>query len=383
MVRVVDHIEAIGATAWNACAGTEHPFTQFAFFKALEQTQCVGEHAGWYPQYLVLSHNTSEDMTPDTILGVCPAFVKTHSQGEYVFDHGWADAFERAGGRYYPKLQVSVPFSPVTGPRLLVPGGAHQADHKRALAEGLKSLTKKLTLSSIHATFLQSDDLSVLTHQDYLIREDRQFHWSNAGYEDFAGFLSTLNSRKRKDLRKERAQAVENGLSIHWLSGTDLTEDVWRAFYTFYMDTGQRKWGTPYLNLDFFLQLSEDMADQIVLIMAQRAGKWIAGAMNMVGSDTLYGRYWGCIEYHPCLHFEVCYYQAIDYAIAHGLSRVEAGAQGGHKMARGYVPTPTYSAHWFPHAGFQNAIAHYLSQERDMVALDTARLDRHTPYKKS
>lgn len=375
-MELVRSLEAIDPTEWATCAATDHPFVHYDFLRAMETSEAVGARAGWLPHYLVLKDPT------EGLKGIAPMYIKTHSQGEYVFDHGWADAYDRAVGQYYPKLQVSVPFTPVTGPRLLVADDAFADVHRQALAEGLKSATQQLELSSVHVTFLNAQDRQALQAAGFDIREDRQFHWENQNFETFDAFLETLNSRKRKEVKKERRQAVEADITIHWLTGDQLTPDVWDAFYAFYLDTGRRKWGTPYLNLDFFQTISQILSDKIVLIMAQRAGRWVAGALNMIDGTTIYGRYWGSVEYHPSLHFEICYYQAIDYAIAHHLQRVEAGAQGGHKLARGYAPTTTYSAHWFPHAGFRDAIAQYLERERDMVAEDNAYLTERTPFKK-
>ncbi len=316
-----------------------------------------------------------------TLLGAAPCYLKSHSMGEYVFDHSWADAYTRAGGRYYPKLQVAVPFTPATGPRLLVPNGS-QADGVRSyLIAGLRALRDQTGASSIHATFLQDADLEALTSEEFLRRDDQQFHWFNEGYKDFDGFLEALASRKRKAIRRERRDALANGISVEWLTGTDITEAHWDAFFAFYMVTGSRKWGRPYLYRRFFSLIGERMADLVLLVMAKRNGRYIAGAINFIGAKRLYGRNWGCIEDHPFLHFEVCYYQAIDFAIARGLDRVEAGAQGEHKLARGYKPVITSSAHDIADPSLRRAIRAYLDQERLYVSEAADELSGATPFK--
>jgi predicted N-acyltransferase len=394
-IRVVPKLAEIGREAWDACAnpGWDHsdaggdaeavsqrtpynPFLSWDFLQALEESGSVSERTGWAPRHLLLEGTGGP-------LGVAPCYLKSHSQGEYVFDWGWADAYERAGGRYYPKLQVSVPFTPVTGPRLLTPPGPGAEDRKRLLAAGLVELCRRSGVSSAHLTFLPETEAVLLGEMGFLQRTDQQFHWTDHGYGDFEGFLQALASRKRKALRKERREALQAGIEIEWLSGSDLTEAVWDAFFAFYMDTGSRKWGRPYLNRRFFSLLGERMADRVLLIMAKRGGRRIAGAFNLLGSDTLYGRYWGAVEEHPFLHFEVCYYQAIDYALAHGLGRVEAGAQGPHKLARGYLPQTTYSAHYIPDPGFRRAVEAYLKQERREVALQGEILAEHAPFRRA
>jgi predicted N-acyltransferase len=316
------------------------------------------------------------------IVGAVPCYAKSHSQGEYVFDRGWAEAYERAGGRYYPKLQVSVPFTPATGPRLLVRQGASAAAVRPALATGLVALCQRLETSSVHVTFLPETEWDVLAEQGFLQRTDQQFHWENAGYSSFEDFLAALSARKRKTIRRERKEALQNGISIHWLTGSDLTEAVWDAFFDFYMDTGSRKWGRPYLTRAFYSLVGEKMRDRILLVMARRAGRWIAGAINFIGADTLYGRHWGAVEQHPFLHFEVCYYQAIDFALSRGLARVEAGAQGEHKLARGYLPVTTYSAHYIMDTGLRRAVADYLTHERAYVAAAGTELASLAPFRK-
>ena len=379
-LRVEPGLAAIPASAWDACANpdpaTFNPFVAHAFLKALEDAKCVGGRSGWVPQHLTVAD-------PAGHLAACmPAYVKTHSQGEYVFDHGWAEAYGRAGGQYYPKLQVAVPFSPVPGPRLLVKPGVNCDHNARLLAMGAIELAKRLELSSVHVTFAKETEWHLLAGQGYLKRTDQQFHWLNQGYATFDDFLASLSSRKRKAIRKERAQAVSAGLDVIHLQGAAITEAHWDAFFAFYLDTGSRKWGRPYLNRRFFSLLGQAMADRCLLIFAMRDGQPIAGALNMIGGDCLYGRYWGATEQHPCLHFELCYYQAIDYAIRHKLARVEAGAQGEHKLARGYLPAATYSAHWIADPGLRRAIARYLDEERRAVEEHREMLAEYGPYRK-
>jgi hypothetical protein len=393
-LRVVSSISAISAEDWNACALDEavkvesqdlpasvrgyryNPFISHEFLEALERSRSVGRHAGWDPRHLV-----AED-PQGRIVGVVPCYLKSHSRGEYVFDRGWAEGYERAGGSYYPKLQVSVPFTPATGPRLLVRPGPKAQQVEATLAAGLVALCGELETSSVHLTFLPESQARLLAAQGFLLRTDQQFHWTNAGYATFDDFLAALASRKRKTIRRERAEAVAPGISIHWLKGKDLTEDIWDAFFAFYMETGSRKWGRPYLTREFYSLVGQSMADRILLVMAKRSGRWIAGAINFIGPDTLYGRHWGAIEHHPMLHFEVCYYQAIDYAIAHGLRRVEAGAQGEHKLARGYMPATTYSAHFIADPALRRAVADYLKHERAYVAAEGAQLAAFAPFRK-
>lgn len=402
-VRLVSSIAEIDRAAWDECANPgwhEHasvagalprscstarraynPFLAWDFLEALERSGSVSRRTGWEPRHAIL-HEAGEagaaSMPPSAVM---PCYVKSHSQGEYVFDWGWADAFERAGGRYYPKLQVSVPFTPVTGPRLLARAGAGEENRKRTMAVALMEMTRRLGASSAHVTFLPEEDAALLGDMGFLRRTDQQFHWTDEGFGDFNGFLAALASRKRKAIRKERSEALSNGIEIVWLTGGDVTEAAWDAFFAFYMDTGSRKWGRPYLNRRFFSLLGERMADKVLLIMAKRKGRFIAGALNMIGSDTLYGRYWGAIEEHPCLHFEVCYYQAVDFALAHGLGRVEAGAQGAHKLARGYLPKTTHSAHYIVDPNFRRAVANYLESERREVAFQGELLAERGPFR--
>jgi uncharacterized protein len=375
-VRIADGVSGIGAAAWNACANPEglpspHPFTRFEFFEALEASGSASARTGWQPAHLVLEEK-------DTVTGILPAYLKSHSQGEYVFDHPWADALERAGGDYYPKLQCSVPFTPVSGPRILT----DNADNRAVLLKAGKAATDQIGASSLHITFLEKAEWDAAGREGYLLRNDRQFHWRNHGYRDFEQFLGELSSAKRKNLRKERGSVAQEGISFDWLTGADITEAHWDRFFEFYMDTGSRKWGTPYLTRAFFSRIGASMADQILLIMAKRGRKYIAGALNLMGEGILYGRNWGALEYVPFLHFETCYYQAIDFAIANGLSKVEAGAQGEHKLLRGYMPEETYSAHYIAHKGLRRAVDQFLVQEREAVTEHIDELARHGPFKK-
>jgi predicted N-acyltransferase len=363
--------------AAGSVAETEHnPFISHDFLSALERSGSVRNRTGWQPMHLVAQAADGE------LLGVAPCYAKSHSQGEYVFDHGWAEAYERAGGNYYPKLQVSVPFTPATGRRLLVRPGPRAAAVRDALADGLAEICRRSNASSVHVTFPTEPEWQMLGTHDYLLRTHRQFHWENPGYESFDAFLAALASRKRKTIRRERADALAPGISIHWLSGSDLTESVWDAFFEFYMETGSRKWGHPYLTRSFYSMVGETMRERIVLVMARRSGRWIAGAINFIGSRTLFGRHWGAIEHHPFLHFEVCYYQAIQYAIAHKLARVEAGAQGQHKIARGYLPTTTYSAHYIVDPALRRAVADFLRHERAAVAEEIEEFAEAAPFRK-
>ncbi|MER8980474.1 GNAT family N-acetyltransferase [Mesorhizobium sp. M0239] len=383
-IRVAAGIGAFTCDEWNGFAGTArgdsetsyNPLVSFAFLSALEDSGCAVRRTGWQGHHLRLEDGQGR------LLGAVPCYLKSHSQGEYVFDHGWSDAFERAGGRYYPKLQSAVPFSPVTGPRLLVSKGEDSAKVKAGLVAGLKAVTQKLGVSSAHVTFAQESDVEVLEAAGFLHRTDQQFHFFNEGFSTYDDFLATLASRKRKAMKKERREALAPGISIDRLTGKDLTEKAWDDFFAFYMDTGSRKWGRPYLNRQFFSLIGERMADDILLVMARRNGRYIAGAINFIGSDALYGRNWGCIEDHPFLHFEVCYHQAIDFAIERKLKVVEAGAQGEHKLARGYRPVTMHSAHYIAHPGLRNAVADYLRRERHEVERMSEYLEGHTPFRK-
>ena len=371
VLRVGDGVASFDAAAWDACAGAANPFVSHAFLSALETSGSAVPRTGWQSLPIAL------DLADGTLGGVVPAYAKSHSQGEYVFDHGWADAWERAGGHYYPKLLIAVPFSPVPGPRLL----ARTPDASRALIAGAEALVDRHGMSGAHANFVEPSQLDLFRSADWLIREGTQFHWANDGYGCFDDFLGALASRKRKAIRKERAVAVE-GLEIVHLTGPAIGEQHWDAFWHFYQDTGARKWGRPYLTRAFFSQIGETMADRILLMLALRDGRPIAGALNFIGVDTLYGRYWGCSEDVPFLHFELCYYQAIDAAIARGLQRVEAGAQGEHKLARGYVPVPTWSAHYIPDPGFRAAIADFVAREARAVENNMEFLGGLTPFRK-
>jgi predicted N-acyltransferase len=374
--RMQDCAEAPLA-ATRAVLRTEYnPFISHDFLSALERSGSVRGRTGWQPMHLVAQAADGE------VLGVAPCYAKSHSQGEYVFDHGWAEAYERAGGSYYPKLQVSVPFTPATGRRLLVRPGPRGQAVRGALADGLAEICRRSNASSVHVTFPTEPEWELLGTHGYLLRTHRQFHWENSGYESFDAFLAALASRKRKTIRRERADALASDISIHWLSGSDLTESIWDAFFEFYTETGSRKWGRPYLTRSFYSMVGETMRDRILLVMAKRSGRWIAGAINFIGSRTLFGRHWGAIEHHPFLHFEVCYYQAIQYAIEHKLARVEAGAQGRHKIARGYLPTTTYSAHYIADPALRRAVAEFLKAERAFVAEEIEEFAEAAPFRK-
>lgn len=403
-IRITQSLTDVPAPAWNICAqrvenalkvkneaqstednfapqlltrgNVDNPFVSHEFLSALEESASVGGRTGWQP-----SHLLAENATGD-LLGAAPCYVKTHSRGEYVFDHSWAEAFERAGGDYYPKLQVAVPFTPVTGPRLLARPGSQMNAVRGALADALVEITTANELSSAHVTFLTEAEWLALGERGFLRRTDQQFHWENADYGSFDDFLATLASRKRKTIRRERKEALSAGIEVCWLTGKDLTEAVWDAFFTFYMETGSRKWGRPYLTREFFSIAGEKLRERILLVMARRSGRWIAGAINFIGADTLYGRNWGAIEHHPFLHFELCYYQAIEYAISYGLKRVEAGAQGEHKLARGYLPHTTYSAHFIANSVLRQAIAEYLTRERAYVQAAAEELAAAAPFRK-
>jgi uncharacterized protein len=383
-VKIAPAISLVTEQAWDSCAQLESavggdpacPFVTYAFLSALEDSGCVGPGTGWSPAHILV-----ED-ADERLMATAPCYLKTHSMGEYVFDHAWADAYTRAGGRYYPKLQLSIPFTPVTGPRLLVRPDADAEYAQGALVAGLRALRQQTGASSIHATFLPKAQFEALTEQGFLGRIDQQFHWFNEGYASFDGFLDSLASRKRKAIRRERREALEPGITVERLTGSAITEAHWDAFHAFYEDTGARKWGRPYLNRRFFSLIGERMADRVLLVMARREGRYIAGAINFIGRETLYGRNWGCIEDHPFLHFELCYYQAIEYAIEVGLKRVEAGAQGEHKLARGYRPVTTYSAHDIADPGLRRAISDYLMRERGYVEAVGEELEEALPFRR-
>jgi predicted N-acyltransferase len=382
-IRVIPALAEISATQWDACANPQshselfpyNPFVSHDFLSALEASGSATARTGWHPQHLVAE-------TDGVIRGVVPCYLKSHSRGEYVFDAGWAEAYERAGGSYYPKVQVSVPFTPATGRRLLVAPGDDADTLRQALGRGLIELCRMREASSVHVTFAPEAEWRLLGELGYLQRNDQQFHWVNGGYTTFEDFLAVLAARKRKAIRRERAGALENGIEVERLTGKDLTESVWDAFFAFYMETGSRKWGRPYLTRQFYSLIGQTMADRVLLVMAKRAGRYIAGAINFIGGDTLYGRNWGATEHHPFLHFELCYYQALDFAIQNKLNRVEAGAQGEHKLARGYMPVPTYSAHHIADPGLRRAIADYLKRERAYVAAAGAELSAMGPFRK-
>jgi predicted N-acyltransferase len=376
-VRIHRRIAEIGRDAWDACAAPHgDPFVSFDFLNALEESGCATERTGWAP------HHLSVEGEDGRVAAVMPLYLKSHSQGEYVFDHSWADAYERAGGRYYPKLQCSAPFSPVTGPRLIVRPDIDVDEGRSALLGGALTLCDRLKASSLHVTFPKADEWDWMGERGMLRRQDQQYHWFNNGYATFDDFLAALSSNRRKTIRRERRDA-QAGLEIVALTGDQLTEDHWDAFFGFYMDTGGRKWGRPYLNRAFYSLLGERMADKVLLILARRpGGPWIAGALNLIGDDCLYGRHWGCTEDVPFLHFELCYYQAIEHGIRLGLSRVEAGAQGQHKIARGYLPSPVYSAHWIADPALREPVARYLEREREAVSAEIEALtEEYSPFR--
>ena len=380
VVKFIPSIAAVSAEQWDACANpdptTFNPFVSHAFLKALEVSNSVGRGSGWLPRHLILEDDTG------AIAAAAPAYVKSHSQGEYVFDHAWAEAYEQAGRHYYPKLQIAVPFTPVPGPRLLVKPGPRANADEQLLAAASIELARQGGLSSVHLTFLSADAAERLRGIGFLTRTGQQFHWQNRDYTSFDDFLASLASRKRKAIRKERQAAVAPGIEIEHVTGRDITEAHWDAMFAFYMDTGNRKWGRPYLNRVFFSELGQTMPESCLLVLAKRDGRYIAGALNLIGGDCLYGRYWGSTEHHPTLHFEICYYQAIDFAISRKLARVEAGAQGEHKLARGYLPVETYSAHWLSDPGLHRAVERFLKKERALVTQYSADLTDLGPYRK-
>ena len=382
-IKVVNSISELNRNEWDRCAvyhsndgldKIEDPFTSYDFLNALEKSRSVGENTGWLPYHLAA-------ISKNKLVGAAPLYVKSNSQGEYIFDHNWAHAFERAGGRYYPKLQISIPFTPVTGRRLLVSKNA--PSHTAALLlQSAIALCKQNKLSSLHTTFCNRQEFELGQQLGMLGRVSQQFHWLNDGYSNFSDFLNALSSRKRKNINKERSKANDFGGHIEILTGKEIKKDHWNCFWDFYQDTGRKKWGTPYLTRQFFNQIHETMRSKILLILARKQGKYIAGALNFIGSDTLFGRYWGCVEDHPFLHFEICYYRAIEFAIANGLKKVEAGAQGEHKIARGYVPTETFSLHWIGEESFSKAVEEYLISEKNAVKQDIKTLSHFTPFKK-
>lgn len=374
-IRLETRIADIPAAEWDACNGTGAPFTSHAFLRILEESGSVGDGTGWAPQHLVVRD------AEGGLIACAPMYLKSHSYGEYVFDHSWANAWQQAGGRYYPKLQVAIPFTPVTGRRLLLTPGAPDGTAELMMA-ALAKVTGDNRLSSAHVTFPTKAEFDAFGQAGWLQRTGVQFHWTNRGYGSFDDFLATFSSRKRKAVKKERREVAESGLELLTLTGPDLKAEHWDAFYAFYIATSDRKWGSPYLTRDFFHRLGSEMADQVVLVMARDGGRWVAGALNLLGADTLYGRNWGGIGEYPYLHFEACYYRAIDFAIERGLTTVEAGAQGHHKIQRGYLPVPTYSAHWIPDPGFRRAVADFLRRERAAMEEEIALLSEESPYRK-
>ncbi len=370
VARLGNGVQDCDADGWDACAGGGNPFVSHAFLSALEASGSVGPGTGWQAAPIIMEDGGA-------LTGCLPSYLKSHSQGEYVFDHSWADAWARAGGSYYPKLQIAAPFTPVPGPRIL----SLDAATALGLLRAAQAVADQNGLSSVHATFVDEAQLNIFKQADWLIREGIQYHWFNQGYGDFDDFLGALSSRKRRAIGKERARA-QAAVTIRHIAGADITEAQWDAFWIFYQDTGARKWGQPYLTRAFFSIIGQTMGDSLLLMLAEKDGRPVAGALNFIGSDALYGRYWGCTEDIPFLHFELCYYQAIEAAIARGIGRVEAGAQGDHKLARGYVAVPTWSAHYIPDAGFRDAVAGFLSRERRAVEHEINALESFTPFKR-
>ena len=380
-------IEEIGQQSWDRCANPARagiecdlpfdPFLSYAFLAALEESESAVGRTGWAPYHLCLEH------AAEGVVGVLPMYLKSHSQGEYVFDYSWADAFERAGGRYYPKLQVSVPFTPATGRRILTRPDITDPDIDKYLVSGMMQVSEQMEVSSVHVTFAEKPQWERMGEMGFLQRTHNQFHWQNDGYQSFDDFLAALSSKKRKNIRRERRDSVAAGIVIERLTGDDIRPEHWDAFYRFYIDTGSRKWGSPYLTREFFSIVGETMPDDILLVMCRREGQYVAGAINFIGGECLFGRNWGCTEHHPFLHFEVCYYQAIEFAIERGLHRVEAGAQGQHKLARGYMPTHTYSAHWIANESFRDAVENYLRSERHHVNEEIDYMAEFSPFRQA
>ncbi|MEQ9694533.1 GNAT family N-acetyltransferase [Shimia sp. SDUM112013] len=381
-IEMHERLETIGQADWDACSCPEaaeggrpnDPFTTYRFLHAIEESGSVGPGTGWQPRYLTAR-------AAGQVIACAPLYAKSHSQGEYVFDYSWAHAYENAGGRYYPKLQVAVPFTPVTGHRLLTRPGFEEIG-RAALVQGMVQVGADNDLSSLHLTFCSEPDVEAGKQMGLLHRTGQQFHWVNTGYESFDAFLASLSSRKRKNIRKERAVAQRFGGDILCLTGDDIQPNHWDAMWRFYQDTGARKWGTPYLTRAFFDRAHETLRNDILLVFAMRDGQAVAGAMNLIGQEALFGRYWGCVEDHPFLHFELCYYQAMDWAIEQGLARIEAGAQGEHKLARGYLPVTTHSLHWLRDPGFADAVANYLEAERNAVAEEIEVMTAWGPFRK-
>ncbi len=375
-VRLVEAIGEIEAADWDACAGTASPFTSHAFLAALETSRSATAETGWAPHHLV-----AED-AGGRIVGVAPLYLKSHSYGEYVFDHGWADAYQRAGGRYYPKFQCAVPFTPVPGARLLARPDGDGAAVRGALIEALRTITERAGLSSAHVTFCTQEEAQAFEGAGWLIRRGFQYHWRNEGYASFDDFLARLNHSKRKTIKRERREVQAQGLDVVMLTAGDLQPAHWDAFFELYIATSDRKWGSPYLTRDFFHRLGAVMPEKVALVLARHEGRYVGGALNLIGEDALYGRNWGGRGDYPFLHFEACYYQAIDFAIQRGLARVEAGAQGDHKLPRGYLPVQTYSAHWIRDRGFRKAVADFLARESDAIEREMTALGDYSPFKK-
>jgi predicted N-acyltransferase len=376
-VRLVERIAEISAEAWNACAGTGNPFLTHAFLEALEASRSATAETGWAPRHVV-----AEDAS-GAVIGVVPMYLKSHSYGEYVFDHGWADAYRRAGGRYYPKLQVAVPFTPVPGPRLLLRPGDDKAPTRQAIIGALAQIAEQIGVSSLHVTFCTAKEAATFAEAGWLIRQGTQFHWANAGYKTFDEFLAALSHSRRKSIRKERREVVALGLDIDLLTGAAIEPRHWDIFFKLYLQTSDRKWGSAYLTRDFFHRLGAAMPDKVALVLAHKGKEYVGGALNLIGADALYGRNWGSHGEYPFLHFEACYYQAIEFAIQRGLARVEAGAQGEHKIQRGYLPVPTFSAHWIADRSFKKAVADFLVRETEHIEAECAELAMHSPFKKS
>lgn len=373
--RIVENIADIPADTWGKLAGDDNPFVSHQFLHALEETGCATNEAGWLPQHIVVEE------TNGNIVAAAPMYLKSHSQGEYVFDHGWAHAWERAGGRYYPKMQVAAPFSPVSGPRLLTGTGPDSDDARLTLLRALETVCKKLEVSSVHVTFCTEREHQIMGIADWIPRVGRQFHWHNRDYKTFDDFLGALTSRKRKMIRKERRQVSDQGIRVRPLTGDEIKPEHWDAFYQFYVDTYDRKWGSPYLTREFFEAAQARLGHKIVLVMADMDGLPVAGALNLRGSNALYGRNWGCLGDFRFLHFEACYYQAIEYAIDNGLSTVEAGTQGPHKIQRGYEPVQTYSGHYIPNESFRDAVAQFCRDEEREVDWEMESYADHLPYR--
>jgi predicted N-acyltransferase len=374
--RLVGRIAEISASEWDACAGTDNPFVTHGFLSALEESGSVGDETGWLPRHLLIEDGAGR------LRAAAPLYLKAHSYGEYVFDHGWAEAYEHAGGHYYPKLQLSVPFTPVPGPRLLLRPGEDAPRLREVISATLVAAAEQLKVSSLHATFLPAEDAAALAEAGFLLRHGYQFHWQNRGYRSFEEFLGDLSSRKRKAIRRERREVAEAGVTIRPLTGRDIEEKHWDGFFRHYQAISDRKWGTPYLTRSFFSLLTERMADRVLLVLAERGGRVVAGALNLIGRERLYGRNWGATREIPFLHFEACYYQAIEFAIAHGLQVVEAGAQGEHKVQRGYLPVETVSAHWIADRGLRAAIANFLKRETPAIRNEIAMLATESPFRK-